>query len=250
MAIYRSEDFVGTDLAPRCYESHPALKLGKGTLYGGSASLPAMTKADVYVSLQSGSTSGLSSDPWDEQRVVEVYYAITDMQAPREALRFRKLVAWLCTQLQDGKTVHIGCIGGHGRTGMLMSALVVEMLGEEDAIGYVRKHYCSKAVESKAQVAYLVANFGVKDVAPAKEYKAPAQPPKWSYQDDEYEFVNIPPKRVSQPKRAKEEESRFIYKAKRVILPEGHAKAKAFSPIDASSRSVWTAGKKAKKTVN
>ena len=39
------------------------------------------------------------------------------MEAPSNVARFKKLVTWVCTQLQDGKTVHIGCIGGDGRTG-------------------------------------------------------------------------------------------------------------------------------------
>ena len=75
------------------------------------------------------------------------------MDAPANVTRFKKLVTWLCNQLQDGKTVHVGCIGGHGRTGTVISAIVAELLEEKDAIQWVRKHYCKKAVESKAQVA-------------------------------------------------------------------------------------------------
>lgn len=169
-----ADSFSGTALSPRCYESHPVLKIGKGKLYGGSASHPVVKDADVYVSLQSGSTCGRISDPWDKQTVVEVQYAIRDMEAPANVARFKKLVTWVCNQLHEGKTVHVGCIGGHGRTGTLLSAIVAEALQKEDAIQWVRKHYCKKAVESKVQIAFLMKHYGVSSVEPTK-----GEPTKW-----------------------------------------------------------------------
>ena len=140
--------FSGTSLGKeRCYVSHPVLKLGKGRLYGGAALHPA--KADIYVVLQRGDMGGRTSDPWDTAKVVEIQYAIRDMYAPEDVSRFKKLITWLCTQLQGGKTVHVGCIGGHGRTGTVFAAIVAEMTGEKDAIQWVRAHYCKKAVESQ-----------------------------------------------------------------------------------------------------
>lgn len=55
--------------------------------------------------------------------------------------------------LQDKKTVEIGCVGGHGRTGTLTAALVIKLMDmdSEEAITYVRENYCKKAVESKGQ---------------------------------------------------------------------------------------------------
>ena len=76
--------------------------------FGGSASHPVVKDADVYVSLQAGSTSGLISDPWDTQQVREVYYPINDAMAPQNPVRFKKLIDWLMQSIAAGKKVHIG----------------------------------------------------------------------------------------------------------------------------------------------
>jgi hypothetical protein len=102
----------------KCYESHKPLPVGQYLIYGGSASWPVVKDADVYVSLQDGSTCGFVSDPWDQAQVIEVNHYIPDGKVPVDAVRFRKLVEWVCNQLQSGKKVHVGCIGGHGRTGL------------------------------------------------------------------------------------------------------------------------------------
>jgi len=161
--------FAGTAYSVRCYESHPVLKIGKGRLYGGSARNP-VKEMDVYVVLQNGDQGGRQSDPWDKQAVTEIYYGINDMHAPSNVARFKKLVTWICTQLQAGKKVHVGCIGGHGRTGTVLSAIIAEALKEKDAIQWVRKHYCKKAVESKDQVAFLMKHYGVTQAKATKDY--------------------------------------------------------------------------------
>lgn len=163
-----ADAFSGTSWAIRCYESHPVLKLGKGMLYGGSASNPKLKTADVYVVLQSGDLHGWQSDPWEKQIRHEVFYRIPDMGIPADVPRFKKLVTWVCNQLQQGKKVHVGCIGGHGRTGTVLSAIVAELTETKDAIQWVRQHYCKKAVESKEQVAFLMQHYGVSSVAPTK----------------------------------------------------------------------------------
>jgi hypothetical protein len=219
--------FSGTEMPIRCYESHPALKLGKGTLVGGSASYPAIKKADVYVSLQSGSTSGKSSDPWEPNGVVEIHYSIQDMNAPVNTSRFKKMVTWLCTQLQDGKTVHVGCVGGHGRTGIVISAIVAELTGKKDAIQWVRKHYCKKAVESKAQVQFLMKHYGVTEVTGTKS--GGNGNGKWHSlgpASSSTQYQQLPESKVKQ------------------IPPEGvTAKTKQFSPMP-SARSLWKAKKR------
>lgn len=222
--------FSGTSLAVRCYESHPVLKVGKGKLYGGSARFP-IKDADVYVILQSGDMNGRQSDPWEKQMVYEVQYSIRDMEAPANVARFKKLVTWLCNQLHEGKTVHVGCIGGHGRTGTVLSAIVAEALEKEDAIQYVRKHYCKKAVESKAQVAFLMKHYGVTSVEPTKgnrgngEAKATSWTPVQSW--------------PAAPRQLELKKDSPLQGKVRRIDPEGLTKAtKSFTPM-ASSRSIW-----------
>jgi hypothetical protein len=234
-----ADSFSGTSMATRCYEHHPALKLGKGTLYGGAARTPKVKDADIYVVLQSGDMNGWQSDPWEKQVRTEVYYGIRDMNAPENVPRFKKLVTWVCTQLQQGKKVHVGCIGGHGRTGTVISAIVAEMTGEKDAIQYVRKHYCKKAVESKAQVAFLMKHYGVSEVEPAKTYK-PAEPRSTGYGDGPWTerlAGFTPQKQKALPYPGSEPKVRRID-------PEGLTKAtKSFGPM-ASARSLWKAKKR------
>jgi hypothetical protein len=196
-----------------------------------------MKTADVYVALQSGSTSGRTSDPWDTtKQVIEVHYSITDMQAPKDVPRFQKMVTWICNQLQNGKTVHVGCVGGHGRTGLVLSAIVAEALGKEDAIQYVRKHYCKKAVESKDQIQFLMTHYGVSKVEGTKTYVPKSD---WSSSSTGTKWDGFPSTALlGDGKPAKP----------RVLPLQGvTAQSKTFVPM-ASARSLWK--EKRKKLTN
>ncbi len=160
-----------------CYKSHPGLKVTtpdgqEVTLYGGRASSPIVKDADIYVSLASYSSPDFATRyPWEEgPRPIIFTFEITDMCAPNNKGDFRKMVAWLKTQALAGKKIHVGCLGGHGRTGMLLAALVKEIGGIEDAITYVRENYCKKAVESTEQVKFLAKEYGIKEVAGSKSW--------------------------------------------------------------------------------
>ncbi len=57
-----------------------------------------------------------------------------------------------------GERVEVGCMGGHGRTGTFLAAVV--MLADPNmtptgAVAWVRKHYCAKAVEDRSQEYWL-----------------------------------------------------------------------------------------------
>jgi hypothetical protein len=154
---------VGTS----CYHKHPALKL-PGTdlvIYGGSCNSPAMKDADVYVGFDHGMQ--ISQRHWPWKKGTEVLFEVQDMGIPKQPEEFRKLVGWVKKQVDAGLKVHCGCIGGHGRTGTFLAALVSEY-GEKDAINYVRKNYCDRAVESSQQVKFLQEQYGVKKSAGSK----------------------------------------------------------------------------------
>lgn len=219
----KNKDFSGTTLLPRCYESHPHLKLGTGTIYGGSASSPAMRDADVYVALQEGAYSNLNTDPWDARHVLEVRFPISDQHAPINVKRFKRMITWLCNQLQEGKTVHVGCIGGHGRTGIVLSAIVAQMLHEKNAIQYVRKHYCKKVVESEEQVRFLMKHYGVTKAPARYNLRASAPVFKPSGHED-------PPRLVT----------RLLTEPVKTV-PEGVTdNTRTFVPVP-SARSLWKA---------
>ena len=151
-----------------CYESHPPLTM-PGTefkVYGGSCGHPIVTDADVYIGFDPSMTYTARSWPWKQG--CEFLFRVPDMGVPSKPDEFVKMVDWAKTQVDAGKKLHCGCIGGHGRTGMFLAALV-SRYGEKDAITHVRARYCHKAVESSTQVKFLGDHFGI---IPAKGSKS------------------------------------------------------------------------------
>jgi hypothetical protein len=153
----------------RCYESHKPMPLpnSKVKIYGGSCGTPIVKDADVYIGFDSIMRLTPRHYPWTSGH--EILFQVQDMSAPKDAGQYRKLVEWTKNQLDAGAKVHAGCIGGHGRTGMFLAALV-SLYGEKDAVTYVREHYCKKAVESVAQMEFLKAEFDVKVIQASKTY--------------------------------------------------------------------------------
>jgi len=147
----------------RCYESHPELKfVGKDgktySLMGGSCVSP-FDGYDIYVGLDLGMSVSEQGYPWVKGH--EFLFPITDHSVPKDVDQFKKMVTWLIGMLKAKKKIHIGCIGGHGRTGLVFSAIYRQLTGKTNAIQYVRKNYCKKAVESKTQVKFLMKHYGV-----------------------------------------------------------------------------------------
>lgn len=174
MTTYPSGTYKsGTSMTPtkKCAHTHPPLAVGDGLfIHGGACSSPITKNMDVSVGLDrgfypQGVDKGMA--PWDGK--IEMLYEIEDMNVPKSVESFRKLIDFLEESIRAGKVVHVGCIGGHGRTGMVLAALVKQMLPDEkDSIGYVRANYCKKAVESQKQVDWLNKHFDIKKAAPAK----------------------------------------------------------------------------------
>lgn len=152
-------NYKGSKGLVRCADSHKPLSLPDGLeIYGGSCWTPKVTDADIYIGFDRGMNFTNKHWPWMPGH--EVLFAITDQAAPKSHKQFLKLVEWTAAQLKDGKKVHAGCIGGHGRTGTFFVALVLYMGGEKKAIQYVRENYCKRAVESESQVAFLKKHYG------------------------------------------------------------------------------------------
>lgn len=154
----------------RCYETHPKLSVTDAStghtywVYGGSCSWPVVDDADIYIGLDRSMTFAHQLYPWDEPKVdpvIEVQYVIVDMSVPADPSSFKRMVKWICQQILVGKKVHVGCIGGHGRTGMVLAAIVFELSGNHQAILYVREHYCKKAVEASEQIEFLHEQYGM-----------------------------------------------------------------------------------------
>ena len=163
-SLYPMSDSKPYGTSKRCYETHPGLKIGGHTVYGGNCSAPIVKDADVYVALDQFTNKGQIFQPWNpapKNNALYTSFPITDQHAPKDVHEFKRMLEWLHLQLIAEKKIHIGCIGGHGRTGLVLAALVTLVTEEKDSIAYVRKNYCVKAVESKAQVNFLSDNFGI-----------------------------------------------------------------------------------------
>lgn len=57
-----------------------------------------------------------------------------------------------------GQHVGVACMGGHGRTGTALAALMVAVdhTPGQDAIDIVRKDHCARAIETKQQESYIL----------------------------------------------------------------------------------------------
>lgn len=150
---------------PRCHETHPPIQVGTGTLLGGNCRDHKRHKGvDLYVALD----GSMAHPHFDAAKPMPqcVHYPITNMSVPNNPDKFHQLVITIRSYLAKGKTVHVGCIGGHGRTGLVLAAVIAvdyEKVGPDcDAIGWLRANYCKKAVESNAQEGFLATHYGCK----------------------------------------------------------------------------------------
>ncbi len=154
----------------RCHHTHPPLPIVVGDktykVYGGSCTNPVVKDMDVFVGLTDMMARTYRQFPW--HKGVEFMYPIQDMGVPSHLKEFQNMIAYLKEQVLAGKKVFIGCIGGHGRTGLVLAALVKSIANETDAVTYVRDHYCHRAVESSKQIRWLHDNFGIKTVTGSK----------------------------------------------------------------------------------
>ncbi len=152
-----------------CYHTHPAFEIAEGLfIYGGNCGNPIIDDADVYVALDGNQGAGFRKQlPWYKEEAF--LFRITDMNPPSNIDEFQSLIKWLAERLKAGKKIHVGCIGGHGRTGLVFAALRKYLTDDVDATEFVRKNYCHKAVESESQIAWLSKHFGIKKVKAVKK---------------------------------------------------------------------------------
>lgn len=83
-------------------------------------------------------------------------------------------VTLACTMIERGDIIEVGCIGGHGRTGTFLALIAMRngVKTPEEAIAYVREHYCEKAIESSTQEWYVKAWYALDNDLPVPEKPA------------------------------------------------------------------------------
>jgi len=84
----------------------------------------------------------------------DVWVPIKDFGVPKNAVVVEHALKGALQAALAGRQVYVGCMGGWGRTGLFL-ALLAKACGTPDPIGYVRKQYSPRAVETKDQEAYV-----------------------------------------------------------------------------------------------
>ena len=101
--------------------------------------------ADVLVPL-----AFLDGSIWETPfRGEVIYYPIKDYGVLPDDVLY-DLVDKICARLEEGKKVGVFCGGGHGRTGYV-AGCVLARKGIRDPIGFLRRNYSAKAIETEQQ---------------------------------------------------------------------------------------------------
>ena len=73
---------------------------------------------------------------------------------------FKELISNIRHKIINEKInkIHVACEHGHGRTGMLLVALLVDLLNikVEDSISFVKNYYCDKIIETDEQLEFVL----------------------------------------------------------------------------------------------
>lgn len=138
----------------------------KALIFGGSCITPtqqSLKQANYFISLD---VKGL--DQREDSVPLNYLFPIEDGKVPENIKEFNKMIDFLCSLLRKKINLHIGCLGSHGRTGLVMSAIVQKMCQplleklDMSAIDYVRSLYCIYAVENTDQEHFLINHCNVK----------------------------------------------------------------------------------------
>lgn len=92
-----------------------------------------------------------------------IFWPWPDMQVPTDrpetgsVFEIADRLRLLHMEHMKGRTIEVACFGGHGRTGMLLAILAALASGwdAKEAVGKLRKAYCTEAVETRRQEAWV-----------------------------------------------------------------------------------------------
>ena len=166
----RRKNYSRRNYSHSCWTTHQPLVIPhlNGETYeieGGNCGHPTEGTQDS-VGLCAGTYRPLTPNayPWSNAGY-SFCFPITNNDVPNSK-DFKKLINWIEKRLIAGRRIHVGCIGGHGRTGLVFAALYMQCTGDDNATQIVRDTYCKKAVESQIQVDFLAEHYGNKPVLP------------------------------------------------------------------------------------
>jgi Protein-tyrosine phosphatase len=91
--------------------------------------------------------------PWDHG-----YIDWPDFGVPANTEAAVEALKTVLERARSGQDIEVGCLGGHGRTGTALACMAV-LTGHPalGAVAWVRSNYCTKAVETPEQEAFVAA---------------------------------------------------------------------------------------------
>lgn len=150
-------------MLPSCYETHKPFLIGPNMVITGGSALEPPEGTDYVVTLEEAYIDSDNARPWisGDQGPIFVPFIITDFSVPKNLEEFDMMLEWVIDKIQQGYKVHIGCLGGHGRTGLVLSALRYKITQSDTAIDDIRSLYCSDAVETEEQEKFISELYGI-----------------------------------------------------------------------------------------
>jgi hypothetical protein len=144
--------------------THKAIVVyGKPNLTGGKDKT-LKDNARLLIALDSSALSHHCIDSYgkigsSKQRII--YFPILDYSVPQNERILCEVLQAIDSTLRKGHKVHVHCIGGHGRTGLLLACYLGKYHSIKNPIDYVRKNYCEDAIESLAQETFILKFLGL-----------------------------------------------------------------------------------------
>jgi len=125
-------------------------------LPNGTDVFPRFFDADAPYARDQIPDFGLYFDPAWQPPWLHRHILWPDFGLPVADTELIKALVGALAKSRQGEQVELGCLGGHGRTGTALALLAI-LTGEppENAIAWVRTHYCPKAIETPDQEAYV-----------------------------------------------------------------------------------------------
>lgn len=136
---------------PKCRHKHHEVKLYDGTSIYCSSVNQTLDDMDEQVTPDFGLYADHSWRPHWRNEFIDW----PDMRIPSDRETSLQQIWEGYCRAADGQFVEIGCIGGHGRTGVILAGMYLAaadgQVTAQEAIDFVRKEYCDSAIETAKQ---------------------------------------------------------------------------------------------------
>lgn len=144
----------------RCAHVAQKVRLGAYEILAGGAMAwtQEIPKADVFFCLidWSGQAPWWLEDHCQETGVLLHLFPIDGMGCPEKSGPWEAALFEIISHMEQGKTVIVFCVGGHGRTGLALACLLrILEPNIEDSVSEIRRRYCPRAIESPTQEEFV-----------------------------------------------------------------------------------------------